>query len=350
MTARPRPRRRARLALLAAVVGGCTLGVAVPAQAADLFRVEGANRVATAVAAAQSFAHGGAAAVVLARSDSYADSLAAAPLASDRGGPLLLNRPDVLEPQVRDAILDVLAPGGTVYLLGGDNALSPAVADAVRSLPGVGGVERIAGSNRYATAVAVASKLPASRNVALVTGLNFPDGLAAGALMGVVDSETQHSLGVVLLTQGPTMPAETRDLLRSRSWNIALAVGGPAAQAAQGTISARTVSGSGRFETGAAVAGLFASDKFFKDGTTRVGIATGENWPDALSGSALMAYGGGPLILTARDTLPSASRQALVDLQKDSRSAGSSIVEAHMFGGTTAISPTVEAQVGDALR
>jgi len=358
MRLRPRSLGFAALAASSCLLVGAAAPAALAApgdvglKAASVQRVAGTGRVETAIAAAASFSGGKADAVVLARSDKFADSLAAAPLASDRGGPLLLTTPGGLQPQVADAIRDVLKPGGTVYLLGGTAALSAGVESAVRATAGVGTVTRVQGADRYATAVSVAKLLPAATDVALVTGVNFPDGLAAGALMGVVDSSTNHSLGVVLLTNDGTMPQATRDYVTSAGFatkGTVLAVGGQAVQASAGVAGATPVAGSSRYDTAAAVAKLFSSQQFFTDATQLVGVATGENWPDALAGSALLAYGGGPLVLTKGTTLPDASADALRTLQADARSAGG-VKQALVFGGSDVVSDAVAGQVGTALQ
>ncbi|WP_432546404.1 cell wall-binding repeat-containing protein [Kineococcus sp. SYSU DK004] len=353
MRLRPRPLAAAAALALSA---GLALGSAAPASAAVTpSRIAGPDRVATAIAAATpTFSGGRAAAVVLARQDTFADSLAAAPLASDRGGPLLLTPSDRLPDAVARSIRDVLRTGGTVFLLGGQNALSAQVESAVRALPGVGTVRRVAGADRYATAVEVAKLLPGSTDVALVTGRNFPDGLSAGALMGVVGTGSSRALGVVLLTDDGVLPAVTRDHLAQRRTadSVVVAVGGQAVRAASaaGLPGVVPLAGNDRYETSAAVAQLFASNSYFEDSTTVVGIATGENWPDALAGSALLAYGGGPLVLTARDGLPPASATALTALQRDARGTGRPIVDALVFGGPGVVSDNAVSQVAAALR
>ena len=90
-------------------------------------RFAGADRIATAVAVSQAaFAPGGARAAVIARSDTYPDALAGAPLAAAKGGPLLLTARDALDGRVEAELGRALPPSSTVYLLGGTGALSPA--------------------------------------------------------------------------------------------------------------------------------------------------------------------------------------------------------------------------------
>jgi putative cell wall-binding protein len=353
---RLRPRRTLGLAAAFAVTSALVAGAApVTASAANpalrVDRVYGADRIGTAVAASKSFTGGQAKAVVLARSDDYADSLGAAPLASDVGGPLLLTGSAGLDGAVAAAIQDVLVQGGKVYLLGGERALSANVATQVRALSKVGSVQRVAGADRFATAVEIAKLLPQAQTVALVTGWNFPDGLSAGALMGVVEESSGHSIGVVLLSEGRSTGATTANYLAGRSFTTKIAIGGDAATAASATSTgwARLV-GADRYATSALVAAQFTSDAFFEDTTGIVGVATGQNWADALAGSALLAYGGGPLLLSAPDTVPDSTRKALVDLQADAVKSGKNVQQALVFGGPGVIKDPVLDQVRSALQ
>lgn len=354
---RSRPRTlglAAAFALTSALVAGAA---PVTASAANpelkVSRVYGADRIGTAVAASKSFPSGGAKAVVLARSDDYADSLGAAPLASDVGGPLLLTGSAALDPSVADAIQDVLVQGGKVYLLGGERALSANVLNQVRALGKVGAVQRVAGADRFATAVEIAKLLPAAKTVALVTGWNFPDGLSAGALMGVVDTGSGHSIGVVLLSEGRNIGATTANYLASRPFTTKIAIGGDAVTASSVSSGWVQRSGADRYATSALVAEQFeqfSSSTLFEDSTSVVGVATGLGWADALAGSALLAYGGGPLLLSAPDTVPDVTRKALQDLQADAVKGGKNVSQALVFGGPGVLRDTVVDQVGSALQ
>jgi putative cell wall-binding protein len=186
-------------------------------------------------------------------------------------------------------------------------------------------VTRVSGADRFATATAVADLLGKPTTVLLATGTDFPDALAAG----VAAAKTGAA---VLLTNGTRLPSATSSYLSGAT--TVYAVGGPAAAAAP--ISATDLAGSSRFETALAVA-----ERFFPHPTS-VGVATGLDFPDALSGGALLARAGAPLVLTSRVNPNSAVTSYLTDV-------ASTVTSAHLFGGTAVISSNASSTISAAL-
>jgi acyl-homoserine lactone acylase PvdQ/putative cell wall-binding protein len=168
----------------AVVLGGpeavseAVLGDLADAGVTDVRRISGPNRFATAAAiAAELDADSGGA--VVASGEDFADALVAGPFAGAAGIPILLTGRGVLPPET-SAALDGL---DEVILAGGPSAVTDAVRGAIDAQ--VGSVRRVAGPDRFATAVAFAGE---SRQVGLssadtyvTTGLRFPDALSAGA-------------------------------------------------------------------------------------------------------------------------------------------------------------------------
>jgi YVTN family beta-propeller protein len=301
------------------VVSLLTLGGGGAPPSTLVNRLAGPDRFATAVAASGAgFAVGGAGAVVLARADSYTDALVAAPLAAAKHGPLLLTSGETLPADTKAELQRVLAPGGAVYLVGGLSAIPASIAT---QLIGLGYTTlRLQGANRYATAVQVAGALGNPATVLLTTGLNYPDGLAAGPAAAQVG-------GAVLLTDGATMPTETQSYLTAHA-TTRYAIGGPAVAA---DATAIAVAGGDRYATATAVAA-----KFFTAPTV-AGVATGANFPDALAGGALLAHLKGPLLLTAPTTLPVATSSYL--------GANPTLATVDVFGGAGAIGDAVTAAI-----
>ncbi len=211
-------------------------------------RISGASRFDTAIATSKDeFAvAGSAAAVVLTRADNYPTRWPAFRWRPRLGGPLLLTSSNALNASVRAEIVRVLPAGAPVYILGGTSAVSAAVATTITGLGFV--VHRLAGANRFATAVAVAGALGNPTTVFEATGLNFPDALAGGPA-------AIKAGAAILLTNGSTPGARRRPRTspRTRAGRI-IALGGPAAAADP---AATAISGADRYETAAQVAETF---------------------------------------------------------------------------------------------
>jgi putative cell wall-binding protein len=278
-------------------------------------RLAGLDRDGTAVAVSQkefSASHS-ASAVVLARSDAFADALTGGPLAVAKQGPLLLTSSGSLDASTAAEICRVLAPGGTVYLLGGTSALSTAVQTQVAALGF--GVLRIAGADRYATAVQVATTIGNPTTILEASGVDFPDALSAGPA-----AAEQH--GAVLLTDGTAQSPATAAYLAAHP-STHYAIGGPAAVADPAAVA---VVGNDRYATSAAVA------RAFFPAASAFGVATGSGFADALSGDALSGVLGQPMLLVpATGATPEPVRAFI-----ETHNTGISAVE--VFGGTAAVS------------
>ncbi|HMJ80259.1 MAG TPA: cell wall-binding repeat-containing protein, partial [Candidatus Dormibacteraeota bacterium] len=152
-------------------------------------RVAGTDRYGTAVAISQrlypdgNVPAGGVPIVYLASGQTYADAVAAGPLAARARGVILLT-PGANLPAAVSTELARLRPQRLI-VLGGASVVSDAVLGAAGTAAGVT-PERMAGTDRYATAVAAvqdafSSGLSGTDTVFLATGANFPDALSVGA-------------------------------------------------------------------------------------------------------------------------------------------------------------------------
>jgi probable HAF family extracellular repeat protein len=152
----------------------------------QVIRYSGATRYATAVAVAGAL--GNPSTVLLASGTNFPDALAAGPAAAHVHGVVLLTD-STTTPAATAAYLSSSAH--TVYAIGG-----PAAAADPKATP-------LAGSDRYATAAAVAVQFfPSPTFVGIATGLAFPDALSGGAQLG-------HLGGPLLLTATDNVPSAT---------------------------------------------------------------------------------------------------------------------------------------------
>ncbi|MGQ0615664.1 MAG: cell wall-binding repeat-containing protein [Acidimicrobiia bacterium] len=152
-------------------------------------RVAGPDRFATAAAVAAAGGETDDAVALLASGRAFPDALAAGALAYGAGLPLLLTEPGSLSAPAAAALDDLEI--GTVVVLGGTAAVSPAVEDSLRA-QGLTTL-RVAGSDRFATAVAIADYAVTEHgfgrdHVEAATGTSFPDALAGAAHAGTLRS------------------------------------------------------------------------------------------------------------------------------------------------------------------
>jgi hypothetical protein len=335
-------RVRSAAAVLAMVGGLASVGVkpagvapiaptawasVVAAAVKPVTRLAGADRIGTAIAISQeTFPNPrSAGAVVLTDADNFPDALAGAPLAAAKQAPVLLTDPGGLSSATLTEIVRVAPPASTVYVLGGPFAISTTV-DAELRFAGYA-PQRIAGTDRFATSVAIANVLGSPSTVLLASGDVYADALSAGPA-----AASAH--GAVLLTDGTNLPSSVVFYLARVGSATVYDIGDAAGQAYPGGTK---VSGGDRFATSAAVAA-----RFFLDPSI-VGVATGYNFPDALSGAGAMAVAGGPILLSDPLLLPLGVAQYL-------STWSSSITQALLFGGELSLSPaianTVSSEIG----
>ncbi|MDG4791162.1 cell wall-binding repeat-containing protein [Micromonospora sp. WMMD1102] len=314
-----------------------------PRRTDTVARLAGANRFTTgtavsqahwATAADQGDARQFADAVVLSRSDVFADALGGAALAAAKQGPLLMTTPTALNADIEAEIKRILPLGKTVYLLGSPGALSTAVEDRIKALGYQ--TERIAGSDRFTTSVAIANEInPNPTYVLAATGMNFPDALAAGAAAGSFNVPGSGQSAVVVLTNDYALTAGTKtylDRVRSTSQIVGIGKQGAGATLPYFPIE---IYGDSRYETS-----LFVAWSFF-GGTDFAGLATGTNWPDALSGGALMATINGPLLLTQGNS-STLSFEPELFLDEHSGSLDTALI----FGSAAVVSAGQQAPIG----
>lgn len=161
---------------------------------------------------------------------------------------------------------------------------------------------RLAGVDRYATAAAISAATfsPGVPAVYLVAGDDFPDALAAAAVAG-------HSGSPVLLTDTDSLPAVTAEEIARLEPARVILLGGAqrVSSSVERAVAMRTsasitrVAGADRYDTAAQL-----SRATFPAGIPVVYVATGADFPDALSAAAAAGVQGGPVLLTPSNVLP----------------------------------------------
>lgn len=162
--------------------------------------------------------------------------------------------------------------------------------------------ERLYGPDRYATAAAISRwTFGGDTFVAFIaTGANYPDGLVAGPAAFYLG-------GAVLLVTKDSIPASVKAELARTTPSKIFILGGTAtiSSAVQTQLAAysyntvQRLAGTDRYDTGSLVM-LNA----FGGYTGPVFLASGANFPDALSGGPAAAQFAAPIVLSGRDALP----------------------------------------------
>lgn len=261
-------------------------------------RVSGDTRYDTmaSLAGRGNWAVGGS--VILASGANYPDALAASSLAGGLDAPILLTDPNGLSDAARGR-LESLCPS-RVFIVGGNAAVSPDVERQVKELLGSGcAVFRVAGQTRYETSLVAAEINPkGSDTVIVATGGNYADALSVSPYAFASGSP------VLLCDSASGLAGAAVESIRSGGYSRAVIVGGTAAVPASvegqlqsaGIRDVTRLSGATRFETSSRIADfeLASGLGFTMDGVL---LATGMNFPDALSAGPLAGRSRSPLLL-----------------------------------------------------
>lgn len=199
--------------------------------------------------------------------------------------------------------------------------------------------ERLAGSGREHTAaeVARAGFADGAEHAVLAAGADFPDALAGGPLAAARDAP--------LLLANPGGVAEvTLSALADLGVERVTVLGGEAAvpeaaveELEQAGYAVQRIAGGTRFATAAGIAREVGANGLL-DGS-RVVLASGLGFADALVAAAPAGMLGIPILLAAPEQLPGATEEALADLDPD---------EVIVVGGSAAVGDDVAREAADA--
>lgn len=297
--------------------------------------VAGSDRFATSVKASQMSFADGADTVVIATGRNWPDALGGTALAGAVDGPMLLTDTNSLPGNVADEIERLGAT--SAYVLGGSSAVADAAFDDIEAVVGAGNVTRIFGTDRYVTARRIADEVIAlggaeyDGTAFVATGANYPDALAAAPIAarnawpllladpeGSISVPTEVSSAVILGGEG-AVPAGIEAALQGRL----------------GENNVMRKGASDRYGTASLIAAWSVSQGMYWEG---VGITTGTNFADALSGGAMLGARRSVMLLTPGDDLAPAARAPL-SVNKEM------IQTVHFVGGTSAVSQSVRAEV-----
>ena len=208
-------------------------------------------------------------------------------------------------------------------------------------------VGRIAGDDRFSTAVAISKRvIPDGQRAPVVyvtNAFDFPDALAAGPA-------AMRAGGVILPVSQASVPAEiAAELQRIRPRRVVFAGGravvsdavrSAVAKLVPSDADLRRLGGASRYET----ADLIVRDAFADEGSRYAIVATGRTYPDALAAGPAAGHLDAPVLLVdGQRGLQNATKATIGAL---------GITDVYIAGGTGAVSTSLEsglnALLGDA--
>ncbi len=286
------------------------------------------------------------AAVIAAGEDHrFPDALTAAGLAGAVDGPVLL----VQQNSVSSGVLGELGrlKVKKVYLVGGAQAISSSVEQTLRSRGHQ--VERLAGNarygtDRYGTAASVAMKIKElsgfDGSVLVASGENWPDAAVAASI------SAGTSRPIVLVSKAST-PSGTARALADLGAKETIVFGGPnviswsAIEGLKPPVTRRFGMTGDRYTLAADVARWAIAGQGYT--IDEPYIATGQAFPDSVTGGVLAGATKNPLLFTQRDTTPSGTT-TLLRQHKDE------IELLKVLGGTAAVGNGAISSMAGALQ
>ncbi len=317
---------------------------------ADIKRISSNNRFETAINIRNTY-FSKSKTVILANSDTFADSLSATSL-SQGNTPILFTNSDSLDSKT----LSDLKRNKPVkiYVLGGTKSVSNSVIDQLEKLGII--VERISGHDRYYVNAKVAEKTHSTqknvkRNIVIVSGQNHSDATSSTNL-------AQNKKAPILFTTKDSIPTPIKDYLyslkRKNLINSITIVGGvnSISKSVENALrnmcaSVTRISGRDRYTTSAKVA------KMTNPKADRVIVASGNNYIDSLSMAPVAAKLNAPIILTPSNDVTRNKNYSSADKAFSMESYFKNnkfIDQVILVGGNKSIDPFVQNSISDLLK
>lgn len=261
--------------------------------------------------------------IIIATGENYPDALAGS-LLTESKYPILLTHKN----EVSDAVKEMAHEAKEVIVLGGTNTITSEVEKQLADEDTK--VTRIAGKNRYETAAMIAATSQTQERI-LVSGVNYPDAIVGAGLS--LQTEVP-----ILLTAPNRLTQETASAMQSHGIKGLTILGGSKAisedvqaEAAKHLSTLERIAGADRYATSIEVARRYSAPK------TMI-LATGEDFPDALTSAPLSGMLDAPILLVRGNELS----PDLKDFLHDNRM---NLEEVIIVGGEASVSNTLEESV-----
>lgn len=258
-------------------------------------RLAGLTRYDTAIAVSKA-GWKNADTAIIATGENYPDALCAAPLASKYDAPILLTSKNYLNEEMQTELKRLGVK--TVYIIGGTGVIGTSVEKDLTA-QGIT-VKRLAGKTRFDTSIMVAKEVvknSSATEIMVVTGEDYADAISVSAIAA-------HK-GIPLLLApkiyDKASMGNVEEFIGSHSFSKAYLIGGNdviSDAVASKFSNVERILGTNKYERNIAAINRFSSEFDLNS----VYLATGENYPDALTGSALAWKAVSPIILVTQNS------------------------------------------------
>ena len=256
----------------------------------------GKNRTETAVKISQD-GWKSAETVILVNDSAIPDALTATPLAYAKNAPILLTGKDGLSKETADEIKRLGAKD--VIMIGGDAVLTSKVEEGLKALKLK--LDRIKGSTREETALAIAKRLDGIKDVSEIAVVNGVTGLADAVSVAAAAAEKGMPILLANPKSGLTL---VEKFIKDESIKSSFIIGGDKAvsnEIAKNLPGKQRIEGANRNETNAKVIEKFYADRELDNlYVAKDGMENSGHLIDALAVGSLAAKNGAPVLIASK--------------------------------------------------
>lgn len=270
----------------------------------SVLRLGGINRYDTSAVIGYNFQEEALSSVIISTGNNFPDALAGGSLVKKFNSPVILvNSTVAASKETLNYINTKLSKSGKIYILGGTGAVSDEFTNYfIKNGYDRSNIIRIYGANRDETSVAISKALNPQIGTPVVISVNnnFPDALSISGAAG-------NREWPILLSGPNSMDNSVIEYIKAiKPEKIYIAGGeGAVSKSVYDKLKLITgydddkiirIAGKDRFETSSKIA------EYFYNGSNKIYLTVGDNFPDALSGVSLDAISGGAMLLTSKSS------------------------------------------------
>jgi putative cell wall-binding protein/dienelactone hydrolase len=292
--------KNTRLTVILAIIACTFLSSSVYADGnVSVERLGGNDRYETSANIANYFQSGELDSVIVTSGNGFADALSSSCLQSLGGSPVMLVGENIQNSdKTLNYIENHLKKDGTIYILGGEASVNSGFEKYFKE-KGFNKVIRLGGKDRYETNVKIVNEVNVKEGTPIViaNGENFPDALS-------ISSVAAYKGYPIFITPSGSLPDEVEEKMKEIKPSKVYVIGGSSSISSSIESKLKETSrdvvrieGKDRYETSMNIC------KYFDENLENLVIASGEAFPDALSGTAIAAKFKAPIAITNGDNI-----------------------------------------------